>query len=91
VSYQSEHQQLQAILARELQDYGPHPLEPEDADAVAWHLADVTLQVVVGAVEREQAKVKDKRAHGLAGVNARQLASDKPTAKGRGWWRRGTS
>jgi len=43
VNYQSEHHQLQEILARELQDYGPHPLEPEDADAVAWHLADVTI------------------------------------------------
>jgi hypothetical protein len=54
VDYQREHHQLQAILARELQDYGPHPLEPEDADTVAWHLADMTLQVVIGAVERER-------------------------------------
>lgn len=91
MNYQFEHHQLQAILARELQDYGPTPLEPEDADAVAWHFADVTLPVVVGAVDRERAKAKDKRAKGTADVIARLIASEKPTAKERGWWRRGTS
>jgi hypothetical protein len=84
VTCRFEHQQLQAILARELQDYGPHPLGPEDADAVAWHLADVTLPVIIGAVERE-------RARRIGDVNARLIALDKPTAEGRAWWRRGTS
>jgi hypothetical protein len=58
VNYQSEDHQLQEILARELQDDGPHPLEPADADAVAWHLADVTFQVVIGVVERERVSGK---------------------------------
>jgi hypothetical protein len=42
-SYQREHHRWQAILARQLQDDGPHPLEPED---------------VAGVVERERAKAK---------------------------------
>ena len=58
---------------------------------MAWHLADVTLQVVAGAVERERAKAKDERGKRIADVNARLIASEKPTVKGRGWWRRGTT
>lgn len=49
-----EHRELQRLLSRELRDYGPQPLAARDAEAVAWHLADVTLAVVVDAVHRER-------------------------------------
>jgi hypothetical protein len=51
--YQADHHALQAVLASELQEYGPHPLEPKDAEMVAWRLADVTLGILIQAVERE--------------------------------------
>jgi len=54
-NFQQDHHALQAVLARELQEYGPHPLGPRDADMVAWHLADVTLGILMEAVERELA------------------------------------
>ena len=52
--FQAEHHELQSILAKELAEYGPHPLNAEDADIVAWHLADVTLSVVIRAVENAE-------------------------------------
>jgi hypothetical protein len=54
-NFQAEHQKLQRILARELTEYGPQPLNAKDADTVAWHLADVTLAVVIQAVEETEA------------------------------------
>lgn len=47
-----EHHELQAPLARELQTYPASPMDPDEADAVAWHLADVVLSVVIDAVTR---------------------------------------
>jgi hypothetical protein len=81
VDYQLEHHQLQAILATELQDYGPHPLSPKDADEVAWHLADVTLKVVIDAVGRERGKR-------VAEVTDRLVTSETSPAGGHRWWRR---
>lgn len=57
-SFQAEHHELQSILAKELAEYGPHPLNAKDADAVAWHLADVTLGVVIRAVEEAEASAR---------------------------------
>jgi hypothetical protein len=57
-NFQAEHHQLQAILAKELAEYGPQPLNAKDADMVAWHLADVTLGVVIQAVERAEASCR---------------------------------
>jgi hypothetical protein len=54
-NFRSEHQELQRILARELAEYGPQPLNAQDADMVAWHLADVTLAVVIEAVREAEA------------------------------------
>jgi hypothetical protein len=54
-NFQAEHQKLQRILARELTEYGPRPLNAKDADMVAWHLADVTLAVVIQAAEEAEA------------------------------------
>jgi hypothetical protein len=59
--YQADHHDLQRLLARELQEYGPQPLSPDDADMVAWHLADVTLAVVIRAVERTRAEATRRR------------------------------
>jgi hypothetical protein len=53
--FQAEHHELQRILARELAEYGPQPLNGKDADMVAWHLADVTLAVVIEAVREAEA------------------------------------
>ncbi|GAA4361728.1 hypothetical protein [Angustibacter luteus] len=53
--FRAEQQELQRLLARELAEYGPHPLGPKDADRVAWHLADVTLAVVIEAVKTAEA------------------------------------
>jgi hypothetical protein len=53
-NFQAEHHELQRILARELAEYGPQPLNAQDADTVAWHLADVTLAVVMRAVEEAE-------------------------------------
>ena len=54
-NFRAEHHELQSILAKELAEYGPHPLDAKDADMVAWHLADVTLSVVIRAVEDAEA------------------------------------
>jgi len=40
------------LLAAELQSYPADPMDADEADTVAWHLADVTLAVVIAAVER---------------------------------------
>ena len=53
--FQAEHHELQAIMAKELAEYGAKPLSAEDADDAAWHLADVTLQVVIRAVREAEA------------------------------------
>jgi hypothetical protein len=50
--YSAEHRELQALLAAELQSYPADPMDADEADAVAWHLADVTVAVVMAAVER---------------------------------------
>lgn len=50
--YQAEHHELQAILVRELRTYPDQPMSEDEADTVAWHLADVTLEVVINAVQR---------------------------------------
>ena len=52
--FQAEHHELQRLLARALAEYGPQPLNANDADMIAWHLADVTLPVVIRAVERAE-------------------------------------
>lgn len=57
-SFQAEHHELQSILAKELVEYGPHPLNANDADMVAWHLAEVTLSVVIRAVEEAESSTR---------------------------------
>lgn len=60
-NFQAEHQALQKILARELAEYGPQPLKAKDADMVAWHLADVSLAVVIKAVTDAEARNEPTR------------------------------
>jgi hypothetical protein len=74
MSYRAEHHELQGILAKELPEYGPLPLSAKDADDVAWHLADVTMQVIISAVERA-------RAEGMANLTGRLDRVEKSTSE----------
>jgi hypothetical protein len=64
--FQAEHHELQRVLARELAEYGPQPLNGKDADMVAWHLADVPWRLSSRPCERRRHQTRHRRS-GMSG------------------------